>query len=262
MANQNGSHILPDRYRGLVIPVGLLVIWEVAARLGWINPVLLTSPTAIVHAGIIAIDDGELWPNLQASLVRMLLGWLTGAVIGLVLGAMIGLSRLGERLFGPTFNAFRQVAPFAWIPLISVWFGLGESSKIAFIAIVALYPVVVNTYEGIRSVPKEFVEVARVFDFSLWQLLRRVVIPAATPAILSGLELAFLYAWLATIGAEYLLNANGGIGVLIESAQERLAMDIVFLGVIISGLVGFGISVVTQAARSRLLGWRKSYDGA
>jgi sulfonate transport system permease protein len=260
MAIANITRIDPGALRGFAIPLAILAAWEACARFHWINVVLLASPSLIAKAFAVYIGNGELWDNLSASLARMVLGWLSGVGVGLVLGAVIGLSRLGERLFGPVFNAFRQIAPFAWIPLISVWFGLGEGAKIAFIAVVALYPVVVNTFEGIRGTPKELVEVGRVLNFSLAQKLRRIVIPAATPSILSGLELAFLYSWLATIGAEYLLNSKGGLGALMDSAQERLEMDVVFLGVITSGLVGFSISLLARAARARLLAWRKPFN--
>lgn len=259
MAIANLAEIDAKNLRGFVIPVLILVLWESFARVHWINPALLSSPVAIAKAFGVYLANGELWQNLSASLTRMVLGWLAGITVGLLLGAVLGLSNIGERLFGPIFNAFRQIAPFAWIPLISLWFGLGEGAKVAFIAVVALYPVVVNTFEGIRSVPKELLEVGRVFNFSLAQKLRRIVVPSATPSILSGLELAFLYSWLATIGAEYLLNSTGGLGALMDSAQERLEMDVVFLGVITSGLVGYSISALTRATRARLLGWRKSF---
>lgn len=259
MAIANIAGFDAKNLRGFVIPVLIVVLWEGFSRAHWINPALLSSPSAIAKAFGVYLGNGELWQNLSASLTRMVLGWLSGIAVGLLLGAVIGLSKIGERLFGPIFNAFRQIAPFAWIPLISLWFGLGEGAKVAFIAVVALYPVTVNTFEGIRSVPKELLEVGRVFNFNIGQKLRRIVIPSSTPSILSGLELAFLYSWLATIGAEYLLNSTGGLGALMDSAQERLEMDVVFLGVITSGVVGYSISVLTRVTRTRLLGWRKSF---
>ncbi|MDD2770027.1 MAG: ABC transporter permease [Methylococcus sp.] len=246
-------------YRGLLIPLVLLVLWEVAAQFHWINPILLASPSIIFHGFDRSLTEGDLLLNLQLSVTRMGLGWLAGSLIGLAVGLAIGLSRTADRVLGPTLHAFRQIAPFAWIPLISVWFGLGDSAKVAFVALVVFFPVVVNTYEGIRGVPKQLIEVSRVLMFSKARLIRSVILPAAAPAILNGLELGFLYAWLSTIGAEYLMNATGGVGSMMESAQESLEMDIVFVGVIVSGLIGFGISLSVRLARTRLLHWRKSF---
>lgn len=248
-----------SRYRGLVIPLALLALWEIAAQAHWINPVLLASPSVILGGFERLLGEGDLLFNLKLSVTRMGLGWLVGSLIGVAAGLVLGLSRTADRVLGPTLHAFRQIAPFAWIPLISVWFGLGDSAKVAFIALVVFFPVVVNTYEGIRSVPKQLLEVSRVLMFSPVRRIRSVVLPAATPAILNGLELGFLYAWLSTIGAEYLMNAIGGVGSMMESAQESLEMDVVFVGVIVSGLIGFGISLSVRLARARLLHWRKSF---
>lgn len=246
-------------YRGWLIPLALIGIWEIAAHFRWINPVLLSSPSLIFEGFARSLHEGLLLQNLKLSLIRMIGGWAVGSVIGLSVGLAIGLSGILDRVLGPTLQTFRQIAPFAWIPLISVWFGLGDSAKIAFIALVVFFPVVVNTYEGIRDVPKNLIEVSRVLMFSPYRLIRSVVLPSATPAILNGLELGFFYAWLATIGAEYLMNATGGLGSMMESAQESLEMDVVFVGVILSGLVGAGISLSLRLARGRLLRWRSSF---
>ena len=115
----------------------------------------------------------------------------------------MGISRLAERLLGPSFNAAKQVALFAWLPLLSVWCGTGELAKVVFVALSAFYPVVLNTCEGFGSVSRDYVEVARVFRFTRGQLIRRVMLPAAAPSIFAGMHLALIYAWLGTLGAEY-----------------------------------------------------------
>jgi sulfonate transport system permease protein len=137
-----------------------------------------------------------------------------------------------------------------------MWFGLGEAAKVTFIALVALFPVVVNTYEGIKSVAPEYVEVAKVFAFSRWRLLQRVVLPAATPSIITGIELAVIYAWLATIGAEYLMTTTAGVGSLLLEGREQFRMDIVLLGILATGLVGWLLSSGTRGIGAYLLRWR------
>jgi sulfonate transport system permease protein len=168
----------------------------------------------------------------------------------------MGMSRLVDRIVGPTFHTVKQVSLLAWIPLISLWFGLGDPSKVAFLSLAAFFPTVLNTYEGIRSVPRELLEVARVFDFSRWQLIRRVVIPSALPSILTGIQLALMYSWIATLGAEYVLTSGAGIGNLMVDGREHFWFDQVILGVIIVGLVGYSLNLLASFAQRRLLGWR------
>jgi sulfonate transport system permease protein len=243
----------------LLFPAALLFLWQLSAHYGWTSPQILPPPAMVWATLTDLFSRGEIATNLGISLSRVVQGFVLGGGIGLALGSAIGLSGILDRVLGPTPQTFRQIAPFAWITLISVWFGLGDSAKIASIALVVFFPVVVNTYEGIRDVPKNLIEVSRVLMFSPYRLIRSVVLPSATPAILNGLELGFFYAWLATIGAEYLMNATGGLGSMMESAQESLEMDVVFVGVILSGLVGARISLSLRLARSRLLRWRSSF---
>jgi sulfonate transport system permease protein len=246
----------PEVRRGLMLPLFLLLAWVVVCRYGLVNAHILVAPRAVWETAKAQIESGDLWSHLQASLARDLGGFAIGSVLGLVVGGAMGLSRLFDKLVGPTFHAAKQVALFAWIPLMSVWFGTGEVAKIAFIALSAFYPIVVNTHEGIRSVDVEYVEVARVFRFTRWQVLRKVVLPSAVPSIFAGVHLALIYSWLGTIGAEYLLQAGPGIGNLMIDGREQFAMDLVLLGLIVTGVVGFGLNALASAVESRLLRWR------
>lgn len=138
---------------------------------------------------------------LSASLARELTGFLIGTTLGLALGALLGISRLAHRAIAPSFDTFKQVSLFAWIPLISVWFGLGDVAKVVFLSLAALVPVVVHTSDGIRAVPPQWTEVARTFGYSKLQMLAHVVLPAALPSVFTGIYLALIYSWLATLGA-------------------------------------------------------------
>ena len=197
-----------------------------------------------------------MWVSLGYSLARDLSGFTIGASAGLLLGTLIGVSRLTDRLIGPSFHAFKQIAVFAWIPLIAVWFGMKEPAKVMFIAIAVVPPVLLNTVEGIRSVSRDHVEVARVFAFSRWQIYRRVIIPAATPQIFTGIRLGLIYAWLATIGAEYFLAAAPGIGNIMIDGREHFLLDQVLVGVLIVGAVGYAQQAITGRIEARLLRWR------
>ena len=242
--------------RGLVVPLLVLVAWQFTTHYKLANVHLLVSPAAVIKSLVVQIKEGELFSQLLASLQRDLLGFALGSFAGLLLGSAMGQWRIADRLFGPTFDAAKQVAMFAWIPLMSVWFGSGELAKLVFIGLAAFYPVVVNTYEGIRSVSREHIEVARAFRFSGWQTFKKVVLPGALPSVFSGLHLALIYSWLGTLGAEYLLAPGPGVGNLMFDGREALAMDKVLLGLILAGLVGFTLNSVAARAETYVLRWR------
>jgi sulfonate transport system permease protein len=242
--------------RASVLPVVLLVAWRLALQWKLVNPLLLAPPERVVARAVEAVQSGELFGQVLASIQRDLLGFAIGTFAGIVIGGLMGSIRLVDRLVGPTFHAFKQVAIFAWIPLMSVWFGTGELAKVVFIAFSAFYPVVLNTYEGVRGVSPNFLEVAQVFRFTPWQIARRVLLPAAAPSIFAGVQLALVYAWLGTLGAEYLLAAGAGVGNLMIEGRESFAMDKVLLGVIIAGAVGAGLNALASAAERRTLRWR------
>jgi sulfonate transport system permease protein len=242
--------------RGVVVPVGLVVAWELSTRYHLVNTHILVRPELVLTSAIELVHQGDLANHLLSSLGRDLGGFAAGSLAGLVVGGVMGVSRISERIFGPSFHAAKQVAIFAWIPLISVWFGTGETAKVLFIALAAFYPVAVNTYEGIRSVAREYIDVAKVFRFNRWQVWRRAIFPSALPSIFAGLHLALIYSWLGTLGAEYLLAAGPGIGNLMIDGRERFAMDQVLLGVILAGIIGFALSGVASLAEGHVLRWR------
>ena len=159
---------------------------------------------------------------------------------------------LSYTLCYPSFNTFKQISLFAWIPLISVWFGLGDTAKVVFLSLAALVPVVVNTCDGVRNAPPKLLEVARVYGYSRWQTFAQVVLPVAAPAIFTGVYLALIYSWLATIGAEYLLVAGVGIGNLLIEGSEHFQMDLVIFGMFVVGVIGWLMNALARVAERRL----------
>jgi sulfonate transport system permease protein len=247
---------VPRPLRGWVLPALLLALWWAALHWQWTTSPLLVSPLQVWDKGVSLLSGGDAWRALGASLRRDLIGLAIGASAGLLFGGALGLSRWTERLFGPSFHTLKQISLFAWLPLISLWFGLGDPAKVAFIALASFFPVVLNTFEGIRSTPPDLVEVARVLRFSRLQLLTRVVLPAAAPAIFTGLHLGLIYAWLATLGAEYLMVAGPGIGSLLVDGRDQFWMDQVLFGVVLVGGVGFVLNTLAAIVERRALAWR------
>lgn len=245
----------PD-LRGWAVPVGLVLLWWLATDRQWVDTRIVPGPPAVVEAAWQAARGGELAHNLGASLGRNLAGFALGSLIGLPFGVLLGLSRLAERLAGPTFHAAKQIALFAWIPLLSAWFGFGEPAKVAFVALSVFYPVALNSFEGIRATRRELYEVARVLGLSPAQRLFRLVLPSAAPAIFTGLHLGLIYAWLATIGAEYFFSAGPGIGNSMIDGREHFEMDQVIYGVLVVGGVGLLLNRLAAWIESRTLAWR------
>jgi len=241
----------PQRWRGFVLPLGALALWWFVSRHAQPGRGVMVSPAQVLQTALEQAQSGALARALSASLARELTGFAIGTTLGLALGALLGVSKLANRAIAPIFNTFKQVSLFAWIPLISVWFGLGDAAKVVFLSLAALVPVVVHTSDAIRAVPSSWTEVARTFGYRKLQTLRYVVVPAALPSIFTGFYLALIYSWLATLGAEYLLVAGSGIGNTLVDGSEQFRMDLVVFGVIVVGTTGWALNALARAIQHR-----------
>jgi sulfonate transport system permease protein len=244
--------------RGAVLPILLLAAWELTSHSGTVDPRILPPLELVAQTAFDQVVHEGLLRNLAASLLRDIAGFTLGSLLGIAVGTTLGLSRIADRLFMPSFNGLRQIAILAWIPLISIWFGVGEAAKIVFIMAAAFIPVVLNTHGGMRSASTQLIEVARTLTFTRWQLVTRLYLPSALPSIATGVHLALIYAWVASIGSEYFMTIGPGIGGLIIAGRERFQMDLVMLGILILGLVGFLINRGASAIEKRLLWWQQA----
>lgn len=244
------------QYLRIVLPASLIVLWQHASVTGAVDLRILPPPSAVLVFAWTEIVEGRLLVNIAASLVRDLTGFAIGSLLGIVVGFALGLSPFANRFIGPTFNAFKQIAIFAWVPLISVWFGTGELAKIVFVTLGAFTPVVVNTWEGAASISQQHVEAARVLCLDRWQFLRKIGVPSAMPSILTGLHLALFYSWLATVGAEYFMSVAPGIGGMIVEGRVQFEMPMVMLGVALLAAIGYCLNTIAEFARHRILRWQ------
>jgi sulfonate transport system permease protein len=238
--------------RGITVPVVLLVAWWAAFRFGWTQTTFYVSPGRVADAARALVASGELWHATLASVSRGAAGFAAGAIAGVIIGAALGISPLARRLIEPTLRVPAGISTFAWIPLIIAWFGLGEYSKIVFIAIAAFFPVLINTLEGVAGIPRHYVDVARVFGFTPVQVFLRVVLPAASTSIFSGIYLALITAWSATLAAEYLMTSVDGIGKLLIDGQQAAAMDQAILAAALAGFIGIALHGIASAVENRL----------
>jgi sulfonate transport system permease protein len=242
--------------RGVVLPLLIMTVWEFASRLGLVDARILPPLENVAATALREVMHGGQLFDLAASLARDIAGFLGGTVLGLAIGIVVGVSPLAERLVLPTFNGLRQIAILAWIPLIALWFGFGDGAKIVFIVLSAFVPVVLNTFQGVRAASPALLEVATSLRFTRLQLITRLFLPGALPSILTGLHLALIYAWVASIGAEYFMTVGPGIGGLIIAGRERFEMVLVLLGMILLGLVGFLLNRGAATIEARLRRWQ------
>lgn len=250
----------PSRAIGFVLPGSVLLLWQIAASLEWIDPVFLPAPIKVVEAFIKMLTEQRLLWDFAVSLSLVSQGFLYGAFAAVVLGVGAGLSKRFEQFLSPTFDTIRHIPGIAWFPLIVLWLGLGAPAKILVIAKTVFFPVFLNTLQGIRSVDKSYIELAEVMTLTRWQLVRKIILPAATPTIMVSLRYAAGLAWALVVVAEGLSGLEG-LGFLIFRAQGLLLTDQLLVCMVIIGLVGFGIDRVMYFLQRRVLRWKQGFEG-
>lgn len=247
-------------YRGWVIPLILFGVWSLVTAKQWVDPALLAPPKQVWQAFLNGLQSGELYENVIASLLRNSTGFVAGSLIGTGLGLLLGLNIWLDRFFSPTLNAIKHVAVFAWIPLMIMWFGHGELSKVIFIALVVFYPVFFNTYDGVKNVPNKIREVAQIFQLSPISTFFKVILPAAAPSIFAGLNIALVFSWVATVGAEYFFVSSLGVVNPILDGQNLFQMDVVLYGMAVIAVVGLVFSKAAQFFENYNLRWRQAVN--
>ncbi|UXY16055.1 ABC transporter permease [Chitiniphilus purpureus] len=245
-------------WRGLVLPAVFLTVWALVTQAGWVDTRLIVPPEKVLAVAWDYVAGGTFLKALAASLWRDGAGFVTGAAAGILLGSLLGVSRWAERLLGPTFHAVRQISLFAWIPLLSIWLGYNDTSRIVFVAVSVFYPVTLATFDGVRSITRAQLEVAQVYAFTGAQRFTRLILPAASPQIIAGLNLGLVYAWLATIGAEFLLPAYGevGLGDTVIRGRAAFNVELVVFGMVLIGTVGALLNQLATRLEARALRWR------
>ena len=241
-----------------VSPLVLLLLWEAGSRLGVIPPRVLAAPSSVAHTFWDLAASGELARNLLVSFLRVAVGLAIGIAIGSALALAAGLSRLGEAAIDPPVQMLRTLPVLALSPLFIVWFGIGETPKVALIALAATFPVYLNLYSGVRGVDTRLVEAARSFGLRGFELVRHVILPAAMPNFLLGVRFALGVGLLVLVVAEQ-INAQAGLGYLINNARDFLRTDIIVVCLVIYALLGLGADALVRAAERRALAWRPSF---
>ncbi|MBB3612528.1 ABC transporter permease [Rhizobium sp. BK602] len=262
-------------FQNLAVPVVLLIVWQLMSVFGLVRPEILPSPVAILErfwlylapeqslqeaGGLGAwVMSSELLGDLLASLQRVVLGFVVGAGLALPLGLLMGTDRTIERYLNPVIQFLRPIPPIAYIPLAILWFGLGNPPAIFLIAIGAFFPVLINTISGVRNVDSIYVRAATNLGADRLTLFRRVILPAATPYILTGMRIGIGTAFIVVIVAE-MIAVNSGLGYRILEAREYMWSDKVIAGMIAIGLLGLAIDLGVNRLNSHLLRWHRGIE--
>lgn len=245
----------------LISPLVLLVLWQVLSSAGIVSDKTLASPAQVVAAAAELWSDGSLQDALAVSLQRVLLGAVLGILVAVLLGVLAGFSRIVELAIDPPIQMLRTVPFLGLIPLFIIWFGIGEQPKVFLVALGVLFPLYLNLFAGIRSIDGKLIEAAETLGLNKFQLALHVVLPGALPQALTGLRMSLGVAWLALIVAEQ-INADAGLGYLINNARIYFRIDIVIFGLLVYAFLGLATDAIVRALEGRLLTWRKTYQGA
>lgn len=245
----------PRRFTGAILPLALLLLAELGARLDWIPARLLPPPSELAQTLWSLAVRGELLPHIAASLARVAAGFAIGSLLAIGLGLLVGISRRAEAWLEPSFQALRAIPSLAWIPLLLLWLGIDETPKVALIAIGAFFPVYLNLVAGIRDIDHKLIEVGTSSGLGQGELIRHILLPAALPYLFAGLRGGLSLAWMFLVAAE-LIAATRGVGYLLSDGRESSRPDLVLAAILILAVLGKVSDGLLRAIEHKSLGWR------
>ncbi len=241
-----------------LVPIIILVIWQLAAQFGLIVVRILPPPLTVLQAAIKLASSGELLTDIAVSTGRALSGLLVGGSIGFLLGMSNGLFKRSEKLLDTTVQMVRTIPNLALLPLVILWFGIGDGARLFLVSFGVFFPIYINTFHGIRNVDPDLIEMGQVYGLSRWQLFRQVIFPGALPSILVGVRLSLGIMWLTLIVAET-IAVDSGIGYLAATAREFIRADVLIFVVVLYAFLGKLSDAVTRLLENRLLKWQRQY---
>jgi sulfonate transport system permease protein len=257
----------PGRYRrffipalGLVLPVGLAAIWEVAVMLGWSDGRLVPPPSVIFRTLWELAETGELWRHTMATVLRVAAGFALGVAAGTLFGAITGYSILAHRVLDPTLQALRAIPSIAWVPLFILWLGIFEESKVALIAVGVFFPVYLGVMGAILSVDRKIVEVGRIFRLSGPALIRRILLPAVMPTYVVSLRSGLGLGWMFVVAAEF-MGASEGLGYLLIDGQQLGKPAQIVAAILTFAVLGKATDWLIAVVSAPFLRWQDAYGG-
>ncbi len=241
---------------GLLFPLAALIVWWIGSSLGLWNAFLLPSPAGVARAAVKLAASGELLHHILSSALRIAWGFSLSCLTAFPLGVLLGVRPGLGRFFNPTLEFLRHVPPLALLPMLILWFGIGEASKTAVIVLATFFPVFLNTVDGVSRCDRKLIEVGRTLGLTERERFLRIILPSSLPSVLTGLRLGLGYSWRALIGAE-LIAASSGLGYLIHDAQALSRSDVIVVAIIVMGVLGALTDDLFFRLARRLVPWRE-----
>ena len=241
-----------------IAPAALIALWQILSASGFLASSVMPSPLEVVQAGLELWRNGSLLHDIYVSVRRVLFGIALGASTGLVLGFIVGLSALARSAIDRSLQMIRTIPHLALVPLMILWFGIGEEPRVLLVALGTLFPVYINTMSGIRNVDPKLVELGRSYGLGRFELIYSVVLPGALQPILVGIRYALGVAWLTLVVGETIASRDG-IGYLVQNARELLRIDIIVLAIFLYAIAGWLADLLIRLIERRLLRWHPAY---
>ncbi|MDF2650026.1 MULTISPECIES: ABC transporter permease subunit [unclassified Paenibacillus] len=258
LANRTSPLTESKFWQPWVIPILILLLWQVLGLSGWLSERILPTPWEVLTALYGVIKDGTIFEYVAVSTKRAFLGFLIGGSIAFVIGLLNGVFPIAERYIDSSVQMVRTIPHLAMIPLVIMWFGIGETSKLFLVSLGVAFPIYLNTFHGIRSVDPGLVEMGKVYGLKGFALFAKVILPGALANILLGIRFSLGIMWLSLIVAET-IAADSGIGYMATHAREFMQMDVVVLCVILYALLGKLSDLIAKYFENRWLKWHHNY---
>src|SRR5580700_6171660 len=240
---------------GVATLIALILAWQAGSSSGFIPELFLPSPAEVAAALTRLAVTGELWSDLSASLLRLVAGWTLGTLAGIGVGFAIGMFTLARSPLIALVSALFPIPKIALVPLFIIWFGIGEGSKIATLAIGVFFPTAINTYSGVDNVQRNLIVMGQSFNLSTWSIIRKIVLPGALPSVLAGLRITISVGIILLVAAE-MIGADSGIGAFILAAGNLYRTDNLIAGVVILSILGLLLSAILSRIERAVFAWR------
>jgi len=241
----------------IALIAAVLIVWYVMAGRGTLNEIIMPAPSKVAETVVSLITSGTLWTNLVISVVRVLKGYFIAVVLGVSLGILIGLSKHFERLTVLMIQIIKPIPPIAWIPLVILWFGIGESGKVFLIFLGSFFNILINVYDGIKQADEKYIEVSKSMETPFFKHIFQLIIPGAAPNIFTGLRIGLSSGWMCVVAAE-LVSSTTGLGYMIMNARQFGQTDVVIVGMLTIGIIGKLMDSLLRAVEKYAIKWNWS----